>query len=230
MKVVSTKNGNERKDTRSQFSPYLNQKVHCRGEFAGININNGVKAITILFHNVILNDEVSCDHVWVFYNKNFNHLNIQLGCIMEFDAIVQKYKHEERLGIGDCSNISIVSNGIEKSNDELSLKINTIKYDNFYLQKNPGGKMPAHIAFLKEFGIKSGTRVMLKYDDKRNHKNSSKVFLELYVDGEKVDKEKPIYFDSENKHGIIIGKYFIPIKEQSCRLLSLFYLRTLVAA
>lgn len=232
MKKCSANGAKEMKDNRSQFAPYLDKKVRCKGEFAGINISNKNqgRAVTILFHNVVLNDEIPCDHVWVFYNKNFNHLNIQLGCVMEFDAIVQKYKHEERLGIGDCSNIRIISDGIEKSNDEFSLKINTIKYDNYYLQKNPGGnKLPAHIAFLKELGIKSGTRVMIKYDTKKNTGRSSKVFLELYIDGRKILNQNPIYFDAENKHGIVIGKYFIPVKEQSCRLLSLFYLRNIAA-
>lgn len=228
MKKLNTETNTSRKSDREQFLPYLDKSVHCTGEFAGVNIhsNENNKCITILFHNVMLNGEIPCDHVWVFYNSNFRCLNLKFGCVLEFDAVVQKYKHEERFGIGDCSNIRMISEGIDGSNYMTTLKIGTIRYDNFYLQKKPqGGSIPAHIQFMKEYGIKAGTRVELIYDEEANKSNKKfdKIRLSMYINGQKIEKAE-VYFDPDNKHGLIIGKYFIPVKEQCCRSLSLIYL------
>jgi len=213
---------------REQLLPLVDKKVHCTGEFAGVNIRKSEygNTVTILFHNVTLENDINCDHVWVFFNKNFKHLNIRMGCIMEFDAIVQRYRHEDRLGIGDCSNIRIISNGMQP-NEKMSLKVNTIKYDNSSNDKIP--KIPAHVAFLKEYGIKSGTRVDIVYDENKN-KTRDKVFLSVFINGEKVNIKGEAYFDPANKHGIVLGKYFIPVKEGSCRNLSLMYLKQACAA
>lgn len=205
---------------RNELSSMNGKLVRCRAKFAGVNIktNRYGDATTVLFREILIDGEIECGHVWVWFNKNFKNLDIKLGCIMEFDAIVEKYKHEEKFGLGTVSNIRIVEDG--EFEDKLSLRIGSVKYDKRCSQLIENST-PAHIQFLKDFGISSGDKVELKY--KKLLGANKAINLAIFVNGK--ESSVDAVFNPEVKHGLSVGGYFIPVKEEACRTLSMIYFR-----
>ena len=184
-------NNTEYEITRMKLGNILGHTVRCKGIVKNVKFQARTWSY-FLVHNISFRDEENktyfYKHMWIGMNPKELMDRIEYNTEIEFDAVVEKYKEEEKYGLGKMSNIKVLAYPEETSFTKMNLgfDIDEIRYTREYCYAHKGEEMIAPtMAFCEDMGREydelkdnSALRFSIKYQERLlNTKKSNGVVL-----------------------------------------------------